>query len=78
MFLDGRREDKSLWTEWYQALPEFSLLLISSRISFRSVIVVLKYLNCATFSKHVSYRYVMTFPCILVTRYIYGIYIITQ
>jgi hypothetical protein len=29
MFLDNRQEDKRFWTEWYQALPEFSLLLIS-------------------------------------------------
>ncbi|PNF25245.1 hypothetical protein B7P43_G13294, partial [Cryptotermes secundus] len=30
MFWDSRREDKRFWTEWYQALPQFSLLLISS------------------------------------------------
>jgi hypothetical protein len=29
-FLDNRREDKELWTEWQQAFPEFSLPLISS------------------------------------------------
>jgi hypothetical protein len=29
-FLDSRRDDKRLWTEWQQAFPEFSLLLISS------------------------------------------------
>jgi hypothetical protein len=28
--LDNRREDRRLWTEWQQAFPEFSLLLISS------------------------------------------------
>jgi hypothetical protein len=27
-FLDSRRDDKRLWTEWQQAFPEFSLLLI--------------------------------------------------
>jgi hypothetical protein len=35
-----------------QTLPEFNLLLISSWIRFWFVIVVPKYLNCATFSKH--------------------------
>jgi hypothetical protein len=39
------------WTEWWQALPDFSLLLISFWIKFWFVTVVPKYLNCATFSK---------------------------
>jgi hypothetical protein len=30
MFLDKRREGKSFWTEWQQALPEFNQLFISS------------------------------------------------
>jgi hypothetical protein len=29
-YLNSRREDKRLWPEWQQALPEFSLLIISS------------------------------------------------
>jgi hypothetical protein len=29
MFLESRRENKRLWTEWQQALPEFNFLLIS-------------------------------------------------
>jgi hypothetical protein len=29
ILLDSRREDKRFWTAWQQALPEFSLLLIS-------------------------------------------------
>jgi glucose-6-phosphate-specific signal transduction histidine kinase len=44
-------EDKRFWTEWQQALPEFSLLLISSWIKFWSVTLVSKYLNCVTFWK---------------------------
>jgi hypothetical protein len=36
-FLDSRREDKRLWTEWWQAFPEFSLLLVSSWIQLWSV-----------------------------------------
>jgi hypothetical protein len=35
-FLDSRRDDKRLWTEWKQAFPEFSILLISSWIQFWS------------------------------------------
>jgi hypothetical protein len=52
MCLDSRREDKRFCTEWQQALPEFSLLLISSWIRIWFVIIVLKYLNCATFSNN--------------------------
>jgi hypothetical protein len=47
MFLDSRQGDKMFCNEWYRALPEFSLLLISSWIRFWFVIVVPKYLNCA-------------------------------
>jgi hypothetical protein len=50
-FLDSRREDKRLWTEWQHTFPEFSLLLISSCMQFWSVSVVPKYLNFATSSK---------------------------
>jgi hypothetical protein len=51
-FLDSRWEDKRFWTEWYQALPEFGLLLMSSWMKFWFVTVVPKYLNRSTFSKH--------------------------
>jgi hypothetical protein len=50
-FLDNRREGKRLWTEWQQAFPEFSLLLISSCSQFSYVSVVPRYLNFATYSK---------------------------
>jgi hypothetical protein len=43
---------QSFWTEWQQALPEFTLLLISSWIKFWFVTVVPKYLNYATLSNH--------------------------
>jgi hypothetical protein len=33
-FFDSRREDKRFCTEWWHALPEFSLLLISFWIKF--------------------------------------------
>jgi len=33
-FLDTKREDKRFCAEWKQALPDFSLFLISSRIEF--------------------------------------------
>jgi hypothetical protein len=51
-FLGSRWEGKRIWTEWYQALPEFDLLLISSRIKLWFVTVVPKYFKCATTSKH--------------------------
>jgi hypothetical protein len=50
-FLDSRRDAKTLWAEWQQAFPKFSLLLISSWIQFWSVSVVPKYLNFAMLSK---------------------------
>jgi hypothetical protein len=40
--LDSRREDKSFWTEWQQALPEFNLLLISSQNKYSFVVVVVE------------------------------------
>jgi glucose-6-phosphate-specific signal transduction histidine kinase len=49
--LDSRREDIRFWTEWYQALPEFSLLLITPWIKFWFVTVLPKYLKCATFKR---------------------------
>jgi hypothetical protein len=48
-FFDSRWEDRRLWTEWYQAWPEFNLLLISSWNKFWFVTVVPKYLYCDTF-----------------------------
>jgi hypothetical protein len=48
-FLDSRRDDKRLWTERYQALLEFSLLLISSFKQFWFVSAVL---NIWTSSKN--------------------------
>jgi hypothetical protein len=29
-FFDSRQENRRFWIEWYQALPEFNFLLISS------------------------------------------------
>jgi hypothetical protein len=69
MFLDSRWEDKRFRTEWLQALPEYSLLLISSWIKFWLVTVVAKYLNCRMFKGSVSYIYVMILPCVQVRRH---------
>jgi hypothetical protein len=33
-FLNSRQEDKRIWTEWQQAFPDFSLLLILRACSF--------------------------------------------
>jgi hypothetical protein len=46
-FSDIKLEDKIFCTEWQQALPDFSLLLISSWIEFLSVKVYPKYFNCS-------------------------------
>jgi hypothetical protein len=45
---DSRREDKRVWTELQQALPEFNLLLISSWTKFWFVTVVPKYIECVS------------------------------
>jgi hypothetical protein len=50
MFFDSRWEDRKFWTEWYQALPEFNLLLISCWIKFWFLTVIPIYLNSDTFS----------------------------
>jgi hypothetical protein len=49
--LDSKLEDRRSCTEWYQAFPDFNLLLISSWMEFRFVRVVPKYLNCSTLLK---------------------------
>jgi hypothetical protein len=49
--LDIKLEDKRFRTEWEQALPDFSLLLISSWIEPWFVKVVPKNLNFSTFSE---------------------------
>jgi hypothetical protein len=51
-FSDSKWEDKRFWNAWQQALPEFSLLLISSWMHFWFInIIIPKYLNFTTFSK---------------------------
>jgi hypothetical protein len=45
MLLDSTWQDKRFCTEWQQALPEFSLLLISSWIRFWFFIVVPKFIT---------------------------------
>jgi hypothetical protein len=47
-FLDSRREDRRLWTEWQQEFPESSQLLSSPCMQFWPVSVVPRYLNFAT------------------------------
>ena len=49
-FLDSKLGDKRFCTEWQQAFPDFSLLLISSWIEFWFVKVVHKHLNSSTLS----------------------------
>jgi hypothetical protein len=63
-FLERRREDKRLWTEQQQAIPESNLPLIYSWMLFWLVTVIPKYLNFATYSKDllvVNYDFVLHF-----------------
>ena len=59
IFLDSKLEDKRFYSEWQQAFPDFSLLLISSWIEFWFVMVVPKYMNCSALSKGLSSRFVL-------------------
>jgi hypothetical protein len=52
-FLGSRREDRRLWTEWWQALPGCNHILLSWWTKFWFVTLIPKYLNFATFSKAV-------------------------
>jgi hypothetical protein len=70
-FRDSRSEDKRLWTERYQALHEFILLLISSCKQIWSVNVVPRYLNfCYIFKGPVRYLYAMLLSYLLTTWYL--------
>jgi hypothetical protein len=60
-FVDSRQEDKWFWTEWQQGLCEFTLLLVFSWIKFWFVIVILKYLNHATFSNDILSVFMLWF-----------------
>jgi len=50
-YLHSKLEDKRFCTEWQQAFPEFTLLLISSCIEFGFVRVIPKYVNYSTISE---------------------------
>jgi hypothetical protein len=58
---ESRREDRSFWTELLQTWPEFCLFLISLWIKFWFVTVILKCLNCDTFSNDLSAIFISTF-----------------
>jgi hypothetical protein len=47
----SRWEGKRFWTEWQQALPEFSLHLNFPCLKFGLVAVVPEFFNCSAFSK---------------------------
>jgi hypothetical protein len=67
---------KMVWPEVQPELPEFFLLLISSRVKFWFITVVPNYFNCITFSKILTttYFYVMVLPCILAMRRQYTVH----
>jgi hypothetical protein len=60
LFCLDRSMAKRFWTKWYQAFPEFNLLVISSRAHFRFVTVP-KYLSFATFSKNLLAVFMLWF-----------------
>ena len=64
--LDSKLEDKRFCTEWWQALPDFKLLLISSWIEFSVVKFVPIYLNFFTLSKEINFHTVAS-SCILIS-----------
>ena len=51
IFSVKKLDNKRFCTKWQQALPDFSLLLISSWTEFWFVKAVPKYLNCSTLSQ---------------------------
>jgi len=51
-FLDSKLENKRFCTERQEVFPTLNLLLISSRIEFWFVMVVIKYFNSSTLSKN--------------------------
>jgi hypothetical protein len=66
-FLDSKRDDKRLWTEWQQAFPEFSLLLIF----FHAVLIC----ECCSqifecwhiFKRPICFLYAVLLSCLLTT-----------
>jgi hypothetical protein len=50
IFLDNKRKDKRLWTEWYQTFPEFIMLLISSYSPYKTIILPVVLYGCETLS----------------------------
>lgn len=69
MFLDGEREGKRFWTEWWLAFSEFLMPLISSYIQFCFITVGPRYFDFDTFSNNVlNINYFVVLPSILFTR----------
>ena len=60
-FLDSKMEDKRFCTEWWQAFPDFNLLLIYSWIQFWFVKVAPKYLNSSASSKDLLSIFILWF-----------------
>jgi hypothetical protein len=66
---DSRRKDKRFSNEWEQAIPECNLFLVSSWINFDLLLSSSKMFKQWRILKHpVFYPYLMTLPCIQVTR----------
>jgi hypothetical protein len=71
-----RWENKRYWTEEQKEFPQFKLPLISMQVKFWFIIIVIsKYLNCATFLHDwTTIFYVLIFFCIPVTRHAHTVF----
>jgi hypothetical protein len=69
-FLDSKLENKRFCTKWWQAFPDFNLLLISSRTEFWYIKAVPKYLkHFHPLRGTIIYLYTVTLSCILISRH---------
>jgi len=46
IFIDSKWTGRNFGTKWYQAVPEFNLLLISSRLKLDSLVSLSNIENC--------------------------------
>jgi len=70
VFLSSKLENQRFCIEWYEAFPDFILLLISSWMEFWFFRIVPKYLNYSAFVQgFILYLYIVILSCILISRY---------
>ena len=69
IFLNSKLEDKRIGTKWYQAFPDFNLLLISSWIEFDLLRLFPIFELFHPFKRTIMNLYFVTLSCILISRY---------